>query len=87
MLLSLEFPIIADYMLRFLDRYDLWDTLRSLAGRVKGPRYVAAPYLGSGGSALLPLNRGDVLICALTEQNSRNGSDAQPKLLSFKRGE
>jgi hypothetical protein len=61
-------------MLRFLDRYDLWSTLRVLARRTKGPRYVAVPYLGEGGAALLPLSRGDVLICALTEQNSRNGS-------------
>jgi hypothetical protein len=35
---------------------------------------IAVPYLGTGGSKLLPLKKGDVLICALSEANARNGS-------------
>jgi hypothetical protein len=61
-------------MLRFLDRFELWDTLRKSARATKMRRYVAVAYLGKGGASILPLRKGDVLVCALTEQNARNGS-------------
>jgi hypothetical protein len=72
-------------MVRFLDRYDLWGTLRGLARRTKRPRYVAVPYLGRDGAALLSLSRGDVLICALTEQNSKNGSVCPAEIAALQR--
>ena len=61
-------------MLRFLDRFALWDTLKKTARATKTRRYIAVAYLGNGGASLLHLRKGDVLVCALTEQNARNGS-------------
>jgi hypothetical protein len=61
-------------MLKFLGSDDTWRELRAISGSRKCPLYVAVPYLGNGGGKLLHLTRGDVLIVALTEANSRNGS-------------
>jgi len=72
-------------MLRFLDRFDLWATLKDAARATKRPRFVAVPYLGVDGAALLPLSRGDVLICALTEQNSKNGSVCPTEIAALQR--
>jgi PLD-like domain len=61
-------------MLRFLGSDDTWRTLRLISRNRKCPLHVAVPYLGNGGGKLLHLARGDVLVVALTEANSRNGS-------------
>lgn len=72
-------------MLRFLDRNALWSVLPRLAKAAKRPSYVAVPYLGSGAAKLLPLARGDVLVCALTEQNAKNGSVCPADLITLRR--
>ncbi|WP_426730678.1 phospholipase D-like domain-containing protein [Myxococcus faecalis] len=59
---------------RFLDSQSLWPTLVQAARAASGRRYVATAYLGDGASSLLPLRRGDVLLCALTPANARAGS-------------
>src|SRR5882672_8854393 len=61
-------------MLKFLGNEDTWRELRAISRRRKCPLYVAVPYLGDGSGKLLHLTRGDVLVVALTEANSRNGS-------------
>jgi hypothetical protein len=61
-------------MLQFLGNDDIWRELRAIARHRKCPLYIAVPYLGNGGGKLLYLKRGDVLVVALTEANSRNGS-------------
>jgi hypothetical protein len=61
-------------MLRFLGNDDLWRELRAISRGRKFPLYVAAPFFGRGGGKLLHLKRGDVLVVAPTEANSRNGS-------------
>ena len=67
----------------FLDSETLWPSLRRLARRCRARRLVAVPYLGKGGAKLLPLGKGDILVCALTERNARSGivSPAEIKLL------
>ena len=72
-------------MLSFLDRYDLWATLKCLADATALRRYVAVPYLGKGGAALLSLRHGDVLVCALTERNARNGSVCPAEIKALQR--
>jgi hypothetical protein len=72
-------------MLRFLDRNALWSVLPRLAKAAKRPSYVAVPYVGSGAAKLLPLSRGDVLLCALTEQNAKNGSVCPADLRTLRR--
>lgn len=61
-------------MLRFLGNEDIWRELREISRHRKCQLYVAVPYLGNAGGRLLYLKRGDVLVVALTEANSRNGS-------------
>jgi hypothetical protein len=48
--------------------------MQTISRERRCPLMVAAPFLGSNGGKLLRLKRGDVLIVALTEANSRNGS-------------
>jgi hypothetical protein len=48
--------------------------LKSLARASKGQRMAASAYLGSGASKLLPLRRGDILLCALSLANCRAGN-------------
>ncbi len=73
------------FMLSFLDRYDLWDTLKHLADATALWRCVAVPYLGKGGAALLSLGRGDILVCALTERNAKNGSVCPAEIRALQR--
>jgi hypothetical protein len=48
---------------------------------------VAIPYVGAGSAQLLSLGAGDVLVCALTEANCRNGSVCPQELQKLeKRG-
>lgn len=61
-------------MLEFLDHHHLWATLRERTRLSKGKNFVAVPYLGKGAAKLLALAQGDVLLCALSEANCRNGS-------------
>ena len=61
-------------MLRFLADKEIWRELRTLSRQRKYALYIAVPFLGNGGGRLLSLKRGDVLVVALTEANSRNGS-------------
>lgn len=61
-------------MLQFLGSEDVWRTLRAISRKHKGPLHVAVPYIGDDCGKLLYLRRGDVLVVALTERNSRNGS-------------
>jgi hypothetical protein len=61
-------------MLQFLGNDDTWRELRAISRRRNCPLYVAVPFLGDGAGNLLHLKRGDVLVVALTEANSRNGS-------------
>jgi hypothetical protein len=61
-------------MLQFLGSEDVWATLRAISRKHEGPLYVAVPYMGDDCGKLLYLRRGDVLVVALTERNSRNGS-------------
>ena len=74
-------------MLKFLDRFELWPTLKKSARATRMRRYVAVGYLGPEGAALLPLRRDDVLICPLTEQHAKNGSVCPTALKTYlKRG-
>jgi hypothetical protein len=59
---------------RFLDTQALWPTLVQTARAASERRYVATAYLGAGASSLLPLRRGDILLCALTPANARAGN-------------
>ncbi|MFI5095192.1 MAG: phospholipase D family protein [Candidatus Acidiferrales bacterium] len=61
-------------MLQFLGSEDVWRTLRAISRSHESPLYVAVPYMGDDCGKLLSLKRGDVLVVALTEANSRNGS-------------
>jgi hypothetical protein len=61
-------------MLQFLDSKNLWQELKTISRERDCPLYVAVPYLGPGAGKLLHLKRGDVLVVALTVENSRNGS-------------
>jgi hypothetical protein len=61
-------------MLDFLDHHNLWATLAKRTRLSMGRNLVAVPYLGKGAAKLLALARGDVLLCALSEANCRNGS-------------
>ncbi len=59
---------------QFLSRSTLWGTIKKLAKKTKTRRMIAAPYIGKGSAKFLPLRKGDVLICALTEANAKDGS-------------
>jgi PLD-like domain len=59
---------------KFLGQDELWPTLARLAGICKTPCMVAVPYIGKGAAKLLPLKKGDVLVCALSEANAKSGS-------------
>jgi hypothetical protein len=61
-------------MLRFLDRFELWGTLKSVAKTGNKPRYVAVGFVGRDAANLLPIGKGDVLVCPLTENNAKHGS-------------
>jgi PLD-like domain len=60
-------------MLQFLDQKALWPNLKKHLKRFKGKNLVAVPYLGKGAARLLGLQKGDILICALTERNAKSG--------------
>jgi hypothetical protein len=59
---------------RFLSRKDLWPAIKKQAQKTNSRRMVATPYVGKGAAKLLPLRKGDVLICALTEANAKSGN-------------
>jgi hypothetical protein len=62
-------------MLQFLGSEDVWPTFGVISRKHEGLLFVAVPYMGADGCAnLLYLRRGNVLVVALTERNSRNGS-------------
>lgn len=69
----------------FLDAATLWPRLRQLARRARGRRLIATPYIGDGGARLLPLRRGDILVCALSLQNCRSGSVWPDELRKLRR--
>lgn len=72
-------------MQAFLDREQLWTTLQQRARIGKGKNLVAVPYVGTGAAKLLPLGAGDVLLCALTEGNCRNGSVNPDELYALRK--
>jgi hypothetical protein len=72
-------------MLKFLHDQALWETLRHLARNCKQRRYIAVAYLGEGASDFLPLRRGDLLVCALTIANSKNGSVCPAEIAKLKK--
>jgi hypothetical protein len=61
-------------MLQFLHRDNIWQKLKTISRARCRPLFVAVPYLGEDGGKLLSLNRGDVLLVDLNQQNSANGS-------------
>lgn len=58
---------------RFLSQEKLWPIIKKLARKCRSPKKIAVPYLGKGSVASLHFRKGDILICALTEANARNG--------------
>lgn len=61
-------------MLRFLADEILWKVLRRLSIGRRRRLLIAVPYVGADTKELVHLRRGDVMVVALTEANSRNGS-------------
>ena len=61
-------------MLRFLNRENIWPELQAISRVRDCPLFVAVPFLGSSGGKLLHLKCNDVLVVALTQANSRNGT-------------
>src|SRR4051812_20385958 len=59
---------------QFVASADLWPSVKKLAGLCRGPRTIVSAYLGSAASRILPLRRGDVLLCALSLGNCRAGN-------------
>jgi len=57
----------------FLPHKHLWLTIKKLAKECRLPKKIAVPYIGKGGAASLHFRKGDILLCALTEANARNG--------------
>lgn len=57
----------------FLPHKHLWPTIKKLAKECRLVKKIAVPYIGKGGAASLHFRKGDILICALTEANARNG--------------
>lgn len=60
--------------LQFMPNERLWPTVKKLAHRSRGTRIAVSAYIGSGASKMLPLRRGDVLLCALSLRNCRAGN-------------
>ncbi len=58
----------------FLSDGAVWRFIVAAARVARGRRYVASPYLTAGVVRALRLKRGDVLLCALSPANARNGS-------------
>ena len=61
-------------MEQFLAGKELWSTLIKLSKNCRSRQMIAVPYVGKDGSSVLRLRKNDVLLCALTEQNSKAGS-------------
>ena len=57
----------------FLSQEHLWPLIKKLARECRLPKKIAVPYIGKDGVASLHFRKGDILICALTEANARNG--------------
>jgi hypothetical protein len=68
----------------FLQGRALWKTIASTAAAGR-PRWIASPYVGKGAADLLPLQRGDVLLCSLTLENCRAGSVVPSELRALRR--
>lgn len=58
----------------FLSGKELWSTLMQLSKNCRSRQMIAVPYIGKDSSSLLKLGKNDVLLCALTEQNSKAGN-------------
>jgi hypothetical protein len=59
---------------KFLYGSNLWLTIKNLAQKTKRRILIAAPYIGQDSARILPLRKGDVLLCALTKFNSKTGA-------------
>lgn len=70
---------------RFLPREQLWPTIGVLASKAKGVRRVASAYVGAGASKMLPLRKGDVLLCALSIVNAKAGTVNPSELKKLRR--
>lgn len=61
-------------MEQFLSGKELWSTLVQLSKECRSRQMIAVPYIGKDSSPLLKFRKNDVLLCALTEQNSKAGN-------------
>lgn len=61
-------------MEQFLSGKELWSTLVQLSKECRSRQMIAVPYIGKDSSSLLKFRKNDVLLCALTEQNSKAGN-------------
>jgi hypothetical protein len=61
-------------MEKFLSGKELWSTLAKLNKECRQRQMVAVPYVGKDSSLLLKFRKNDVLLCALTEGNSKAGN-------------
>lgn len=61
-------------MEQFLCGKELWTTLMQLSKDCRSRQMIAVPYIGKDSSSVLTLRKNDVLLCALTEQNSKAGN-------------
>lgn len=73
-------------MEQFLSGRELWSILAKLSKECCSRQMIAVPYLGKDSSPLLKFRKNDVLLCALTEQNSKAGNiyPAEIRLLQKK---
>ncbi|MBI5294601.1 MAG: phospholipase D family protein [Chloroflexi bacterium] len=61
-------------MEKFLSGKELWSTLGKLSKECRTRQMIAVPYVGKDSSSLLKFRKNDVLLCALTEGNSKAGN-------------
>jgi hypothetical protein len=71
-------------MSRFLFNEALWDELENRIPRAKVVR-AAVAYIGTGGSALLPLRRGDKLVVDMSLRSVRSGTTDPKEIKKFLR--
>lgn len=61
-------------MERFLSGKELWSTLMQLSKDCRSRQMIAVPYVGKDSSSVLKFRKSDILLCALTEPNSKAGN-------------